>query len=225
MTETDGCTLRGLITDWGGVFTSNLRAAMSSWMEVDGIDRDYFDGVMREWLGRSYGTRVDDSPVHALERGEIAPPDFERTLAARLRTLDGGPVAAPGLLERMFGGFEIVTGMYDVMRRAKAAGLRTCLLSNSWGVEYPRDGWAEMFDTIVISGEVGMRKPEQRIFRHALELIDLPAAECVFIDDIRHNVYAAEDMGMVGIRHTDVASTVKELRQLVPGFDLDARRS
>ena len=58
-----------------------------------------------------------------------------------------------------------------------------------------------MFDAVVISGEVGMRKPEARIFEHTLELLGLPAAECVFVDDLPHNVAAAAGLGLVGVQH------------------------
>jgi putative hydrolase of the HAD superfamily len=59
-----------------------------------------------------------------------------------------------------------------------------------------------------------MRKPDPAIFRHALDLIGLPAAECVFIDDIEHNVAAAEALGMVGLHHTDPAVTIARLQEL-----------
>ena len=121
--------------------------------------------------GRSDGQDAEttrENLIHALERGEVAVAEFERALAARLRTLDGAPPVADGLLARMFAGFRPVEPMYDMLRAVRAAGLRTCLVSNSWGNDYPRDGWDELFDAVVISGEVGMRKPEPRIFQHAL---------------------------------------------------------
>ena len=96
--------------------------------------------------------------------------------------------------------------MTALVRRARHAGLRTGLLSNSWGNDYPRDGWDEMFDVVVISGEVGMRKPEPEIFHHTLDLIGLAAAECVFVDDLPHNVAAAVELGMVGVRHRRTTS-------------------
>ena len=75
----------------------------------------------------------------------------------------------------MFERFEHAPDMVGLVHRAHTAGLRTALLSNSWGNDYPRDGWSEMFDVVVISGEVGMRKPEPRIFHHTLDLLGLPA--------------------------------------------------
>jgi putative hydrolase of the HAD superfamily len=72
-----------------------------------------------------------------------------------------------------------------------------------------------MFDVVVISGEVGMRKPEERIFRHATGLLGLDPDECVFVDDIQVNVAAAEAVGMTAILHTDPAATLTRLGGLL----------
>ena len=74
-----------------------------------------------------------------------------------------------------------------------------------------------MFDAVVISGEVGMRKPEPEIFELALQRIGLPAAECVFIDDIARNIVAAEQVGLVGIVHRTFEETAAQLETLFPG--------
>ena len=68
-----------------------------------------------------------------------------------------------------------------------------------------------MFDVVVISGEVGMRKPEPEIFAHTLALLGLTAAECVFVDDLRHNVDAAVELGFVGVQHESYEQTAREL--------------
>ena len=88
------------------------------------------------------------------------------------------------------------------------------LLSNSWGNDYPRYCWDEMFDVVVISGEVGMRKPEPAIYLHTAELLGLPPSACVFVDDLAHNIEAAVAVGMVGVHHTSYASTLLELEAL-----------
>jgi putative hydrolase of the HAD superfamily len=71
-----------------------------------------------------------------------------------------------------------------------------------------------MFHAVVISAEVGMRKPEERIYRHAIELVGLPPAECVFVDDLEANVRAAEAIGMRGILHTQPEATIARLTEL-----------
>ncbi|MFF4411242.1 HAD family hydrolase [Streptosporangium sp. NPDC001559] len=209
--------LRGVLIDWGGVLTTNMTEAIMEWITVDRIDAAHYHEVMRELVARAYdGVRDDEENlVHALERGEISGADFERRLAALLVTLDGVPPVAEGLLTRMFAGFRRVESMYGMLREARAAGVRTCLLSNSWANEYPREGWEETFDAVVISGEVGMRKPEPGIFEHALGTLNLTGPECVFVDDAEVNVAAARALGIVGLHHRDPEPTIAELERLL----------
>lgn len=200
--------------DWGGVLTTSLPEVMSNWCASVGVDYQRWREVMASWLGRPGGEEAVWNPVHALERGEIEVPDFERRLAEALGAKDGPQLEPGGLLEQMFRGFEQAEDMVALVGRAKRAGLRTGLLSNSWGNDYPRDGWAELFDAVVISGEVGMRKPEERIYHHTLELLELPAGEVVFVDDFPVNVTAAVGVGMVGVVHRSYDETADELEAI-----------
>jgi putative hydrolase of the HAD superfamily len=204
--------VRGVITDWGGVMTNPLLETVRAWIEADGIDFDRYLAVMRPWVSAAYeGTGVVN-PIHALERGECSDAEFERLLAGELVRRDGTPVAAEGLLARMFAASVHSETMQHLLRAVRAAGLRTALLSNSWGfADYPRHLFPELFDAVVLSGEVGMRKPEERIFRHAAGRLGLAPDECVFIDDIQANVLAAEETGMTGILHTTPAETACQL--------------
>ncbi|MGW0801733.1 HAD family hydrolase [Nonomuraea sp. NPDC002799] len=205
----------GVLIDWGGVLTSSLTDSIARWIAADRIDGEHYREVMRELIEHAYSGRDGENTIHALERGEIDGPAFERDLAARLRTVDGLPPVADGLLERMFSGFERVDAMYDMLRDVRTNGLKTCLLSNSWSHTYPRDDWDDIFDAVVISGEVGMRKPEARIFHHALDRIGLDGGECVFIDDIEANILAARELGISGIHHKDADTTIGELESLL----------
>ena len=100
--------------------------------------------------------------------------------------------------------------MYAAVHALRAAGLRTCLLSNSWGNDaYPRDVFDDMYNAVVIRAEVGMRKPEERIFLHAADLLGLAPSECVFIDDMEANVQVAEATGMVGVLHAQPEVTAR----------------
>lgn len=205
----------GVLIDWGGVLTTSLTDSIARWIAADRIDADRYYTVMRELIDHAYQGGDGESLVHALERGEIDGSSFERDLAARLLTVDGAPPVAEGLLERMFSGFERVDAMYDMLRDVRHNGVKTCLLSNSWSHTYPRDGWEDLFDAIVISGEVGMRKPEERIYRHALGQIGLTGEECVFIDDIEANIVAARALGIAGIHHRDADTTITELETVL----------
>jgi putative hydrolase of the HAD superfamily len=207
--------LRAVISDWGGVFTSPIIDSVQAWLAADLIDPDAYRTVMRAWVTEAYRGGADN-PIHLLERGEGDPEDFEHALAAQLVRTDGTQVPATGLLGRMFAAMLPVPQMYELMRTVRKAGFRTCLLSNSWGpAGYPRDTFPELFDAWVISAEVGMRKPEERIFRHAAGLLGLPPEQCVFIDDIEANVDAAGALGMVGIHHREPRSTAATIKDLL----------
>jgi putative hydrolase of the HAD superfamily len=207
---------RGVIADWGGVFTTPILTTVRAWIEADEIDWDSYRTVMRRWVSQAYDIDGGTNPIHALERGECATDEFERILAARLFRTDGGAVAAEGLLQRMFAASERVPAMYGAIRAVRRAGLRTALLSNSWGAgDYPLEDFPGLFDAVVISGEVGMRKPEEGIFLHAADALGLPPAQCVFIDDMEANVAAATDCGMTAVLHTEAAVTVAALEDLL----------
>jgi putative hydrolase of the HAD superfamily len=205
--------LRGLITDWGGVLTSPLADSIAGWLEADSIDPHGYRTIMRAWVSEAYNGD-GRNPIHGLEDGTLDPAEFERLLAAELRTVEGGPVPAQGLLRRMFESFAPVEQMYEAVRTARARDLSTGLLSNSWGNDYPRELWGELFDAVVISSEVGLRKPDERIYRHAAGALGLEPAECVFVDDIEHNIRAAEAVGMIGVHHVSADETVTRLEEL-----------
>jgi putative hydrolase of the HAD superfamily len=206
---------RGVITDWGGVMTSPIVDAVQAWLDSEDIDHDSYAAVMRPWVLAAYDPAGDGNPIHALERGECTSGEFERLLAPMLVRRDGGQVPAEGLLTRMFAASKPCEPMYAAIATLRTAGLRTCLLSNSWGNDaYPRAVFGDMYHAVVISAEVAMRKPEERIFRHAADLIGLAPSECVFIDDMEANVRVAEATGMRGVLHTEPESTVLALGEL-----------
>jgi putative hydrolase of the HAD superfamily len=208
--------LRGVITDWGGVLTTPILTTVRAWIEADGIDWESYLAVMRPWVTQAYEPGGLPNPIHALERGECSASDFEQILAARLLRVDGTAVAAEGLLRRMFEASLTVPVMYDAIRTLRSAGLRTALLSNSWGCdEYPRADFPGLFDSVVLSGEVGMRKPEEEIFLHAADTLGLPPAQCVFVDDLAANIAAAQACGMTGVLHTEPAGTAQALQDLL----------
>ena len=212
-------SLRGLIVDWGGVLTSDIRPSVKRWADKYGVDISAYGKVIGDWLGPEGELEAMVNPIHALERGEMEVPHFEELLARELSTRTGVDHDATDLLARMFEEFEHAHDMNALVRRARDRGIRTALLSNSWGDFYPRDLWDGMFDVVVISGEVGMRKPEAGIFALTLDQLELPARECVFVDDLRHNIDAAVALGFVGVHHVSYDQTLSELETLF-GTDL-----
>jgi putative hydrolase of the HAD superfamily len=209
--------VRGIILDWGGVLTNPILDVVQVWLRSEQIDADSYLAAMRPWIQQAYGPGGGESPVHALERGEVPDSDFEQILAALLVTVDGGPVAAAGLLRRMFAASALQDDMLDLVRELRHSGLRTGLLSNSWGISdsYPRHLFSELFDDVVISGEVGMRKPEERIFSLAAGRLGLAPEQCVFIDDVEGNITAARAFGFMAVHHREPALTCRELSRLL----------
>ena len=132
----------GLLIDFGGVLTTSPFDSFRAFCETEGLDP--------ETIGRRF--REDRSArdlLIGLEEGKLPEEDFE----ARFAELLG--VAAPGLIERLMGNSAPEPAMYQAVRRAHAAGIRTGLISNSWGTSrYDRELLAELFDGVVLSGEV-----------------------------------------------------------------------
>lgn len=105
----------------------------------------------------------------------------------------------------------------SVVRTARAAGLRTGLLSNAGGCGRPE--WPDLFDTVVLSGIAGVAKPDPEAFLLVAERLGVAPERCVFVDDLRRNVLGAAAVGMTGVHHTSRAATVAELEVLL-GLEL-----
>lgn len=100
-------------------------------------------------------------------------------------------------------------------RQARGQGIRTAVLSNADGLWRPPSEWDGLFDVVITSGEVGMAKPDRRIYLLAAQRLGLPPDECVFVDDLAINVRGAAAAGMVGVHHRSVQSTLEELETLL----------
>lgn len=100
----------------------------------------------------------------------------------------------------------------DLVRRARAAGRATALLSDAYAV--PPE-FAELFDAVVLGPELGVRKPDPEVFRRVARLLGLVAGQCVVVDDLARNVRGARAAGAVGVLHVDAATTVAEVEILL----------
>ncbi len=196
---------RGLLFDWGGVLTTNLFAGFAEFCREEGI----VPGLLRE---KFLGDPEAQEMLFAFETGEMAEPEFERQLAVLLGL---PPERAEGFNDRIFDRIGEDRPMVEALRRARGHGLRTGLLSNSWGTQrYPRHLFGELFDAVVISGEEGIRKPDAPIYELAIERMALPATEIVFVDDLEHNLEPARRLGLIAIHHRDSQETLEELERL-----------
>ena len=194
--------LRGLLVDFGGVLTTNVFVSFQAFCEAEGLApqrvKEAFLGDARELL-------------HELELGTMAEPEFERRFAEKLGVRDH-----TGLIDRLFGGMDADQAMLDAVQRARDAGVRTGMVSNSWGADrYDMDALERMFDGWVISGEVKVRKPDPRIYAMGAEAIGLPPEQCVFVDDLPGNLKPARAIGMATVHHTTAEETIPQLEELL----------
>lgn len=193
----------GLLIDWGGVLTSNLFTSFHEYCLRTDIDP------------HELGTRFRKDPefrelLIALEKGTLQEPEFERRFAAILG------VESDGLIDGLFAGVQPDTEMLGAVRTARQAGIRTALVSNSWGVHrYPHDLFSEIFDGIVISGEEGTRKPAKRMYELGAERAGVAPELCVFVDDLPFNLTPAEELGMATVHHISADTTIPQLEELL----------
>src|SRR5437588_8360623 len=199
----DSATYQGLLVDWGGVLTSNVFDTFRSFCELEGLEPDTVRRRFRE-------DRTCRDLLIALETGRIDEDEFEPRFAALLG------VPAPDLIDRLFAGGEPDEEMLGAVRNARHAGVRTGLISSSWGTRrYDRPLLAELFDGVVISGEVGMRKPTPRMYELGAERIGLGPSACVFVDDLPFNLAPAAELGMATVHHTNSHETIETLEGLL----------
>lgn len=196
----------GLILDFGGVVTTDFYRALSAFSVREGLDAGAFLRVLRE---DPEGRKA----FHAVECGQIPQRDFEMTVG-RLLGLDDN-----GLLAKALADLRPRPEIIDLTRRARAKGIRVAALSNSWGTgDYdPYAGWEldDLFDAVVISDQVGLRKPDPEIFRLTTSKIGLPPEECLFVDDTESNLPGARALGMGTLFFTGAAGEVAEIERLI----------
>ncbi len=209
----DGERLRtALLIDWGGVLTTNLFASFHAYCLAAEIDPKLL-------LGRFRTDPEARKLLIALETGALDEGAFEKRFAELLE------VEPDGLIDGMFAGVEPDEAMVDAVRLARKAGVRTALVSNSWGVHrYPHDIMDELFDGVVISAEEGIRKPALKMYELGAERAGVEPAECVYVDDLPFNLTPAEELGMATIHHTSDETTIPQLEELlgVPLREADA---
>jgi epoxide hydrolase-like predicted phosphatase len=200
--------VRGLLVDFGGVLTSNVFDSFRRFCADEGLEPDRMKALFREHPEAL-------ALVRSLETGGVTEEDFNERFGALLGVADPA-----GLVDRMFAWLEPDETMLGALRAARSAGVRTGLISNSMGAgRYDRSSFPDLFDGVVISGEVGLHKPQPEIFMLGCERIGVPAEECVFVDDLRENCAGAEAVGMTAILHRGADTTLPELERLL-GLEL-----
>lgn len=200
----------GLIVDFGGVLTTPLQDSMVAFSEAAGIEfQDLLRVTLKAYMGEGDPLVVD------FETGRLEESEFSLKFAERITRATGVEIDPERLVQRLFGALRLDEGMFDAVAAIRRAGKKTALLSNSWGVSsYPRERLEEVMDVIVISGEVGIRKPDPQIFAHTTEELGLSADQCVFVDDHPGHLEVAQEIGLTTVLHRDAAQSIEELERL-----------
>lgn len=212
---------RAILWDFGGVILSSPFEAFRRYEIEAGLPEDFI---------RSLNSRNPDTNAWAkMERGEISRADFvdlfEGEALAQGHKLDGWRV-----LQTISG--DIRPQMVEALRRCKAAFRVACITNNMKAGEGP--GMArspekakavadvmQLFEHVVESSKLGLRKPDPLIYRHACELLDVPPESCIYLDDLGINLKPARAMGMRTIKVGDPDQAIAELEAMV-GIQLRA---
>jgi putative hydrolase of the HAD superfamily len=193
----------GLLIDWGGVLTTNLFASFHAFCVESQIDP-------MTLLGSFKSDPAARELLIALETGELEEQAFESQFASMLK------VEPDGLIDGLFAGVAPDTEMLEAVRIAHDSGVRTGLVSNSWGVHrYPHDLFSQIFHGVVISGEEGIRKPARRMYELGAERAGVPTERCVYVDDLTFNLTPAEELGMATVHHRSAETTIPALERLL----------
>ena len=195
----------GLILDFGGVITTDFYGGLSAFCVREGLDAGAFVAAIRN-------SAEGRAALKAVERGELPQREFEQVLG-RLLGIDDN-----GLLARALADIRPRPEVIDLAARARPAGVRVAILSNSLGTG-DHDPYAEydldkLFDAVVISDRVGLRKPGPEIYRLTASLIGLPPSECLFVDDTERNLPPARDLGMGTLLFTGASGEISEIERL-----------
>jgi putative hydrolase of the HAD superfamily len=201
-----------VISDFGGVLTTPLVQSFAAVQDETGLPMEELGKAMSR-IEKKEGKH----PLYELEKGRTSEDDFLRKLGDQLEGDLGHRPELHRFREIYFDALHPNEPMIEAMREAKASGRRMALLTNNvqewepfWRSMLPVD---EIFELVVDSGFVGMRKPDREIYDLTLERLDGPSADqCVFVDDIEANCEAAEELGMTAVhyRHNDQA--IPEIR-------------
>jgi epoxide hydrolase-like predicted phosphatase len=201
--------IEALISDFGGVLTTPLSAGFLAYEE----EAPFTLAELGQAL-QSAGDRYGEHPLHSLERGEITEAEFGRRVGEQLA--DGFDLAR--LRELYFERIDPNTPMIEFVGEQRRRGLRTALLTNNvreweplWRAKLPE--LDEIFEIVVDSAFVGMRKPEPEIYQLTIERLGggLRPQQCLFVDDIELNSEAARALGMTAVRFEHAEQAIPEL--------------
>jgi len=213
--------VRAVISDFGGVLTTPLIGSFMAFQDQTGISTEALGSAM----GRIY-ERDAVHPLYELEKGRVTEHDFLAALQTELVVDLGHEPEMHDFKEVYFDALNPNEAMIAEMRGARDAGYRMAMLTNNvreweplWRAMLPVD---EIFELVVDSAFVGMRKPEPEIYHLTLERLheldpaalgDLEFSECLFVDDIEVNCAAARELGIQAVRFESNDQALAEIRE------------
>lgn len=212
--QKSGQRIAAVIFDFGGVICDDPFQTMGAIAVEHGFELAEFASIC---IGHgNYGD--GEHPWHQLERGEIELSAYEQAVdeIARDRGHEGFP---PLPVERILSSALVIRpAMLELLEDLRAEGIATAILTNNiraLGAWRDSADWDQLVDVVIDSCEVGMRKPERRIFDHACALLGVAPTEAAFLDDMTANVDAAAHMGLTAVLVTDPTEAIATVRQLI----------
>lgn len=206
--------IRAVLFDFGGVITTSPFEAFARYERERGLPEGF--------LRRVNATDPDTNAWAGLERGHLGIDEFGVAFAAESAAL-GHEVDGRDVLALLAG--DVRPAMVEAVRRCTER-LRTGLLTNNFvpadpqpGDAHPMAGVLELFDVVVESSRVGVRKPDPDFYTLACEQLEIHPAEAVFLDDLGVNLKPARQLGMRTIKVSDADVALRELEDVV-GFPL-----
>ena len=209
--------IRAVVSDFGGVLTVPLLEGFARYESTSGVSAEAIGTA----LARATEADGGRNPLYQLEVGAISEAEFLATLEREVGAVLERPVELDGFGAVYMGGLDPNEELFAHYRALHERGTRFAMLTNNvreweplWRSKLPID---ELFETVVDSGFVGLRKPDPAIFAIVLERLALPAEACVFVDDLAVNIEAARALGFAVVHHRETAETIAELDRLVAG--------
>jgi putative hydrolase of the HAD superfamily len=205
--------IRAVISDFGGVLTTPLLNSFLAFQDQTGIPADALGRAMQR-----IAERDGAHPLFQLERGKLAESEFLDLMRAELAAELGHEPELHRFSEIYFEALDPNQPMIDLMRDLKARGYRMALLTNNvreweplWRAMLPVD---EIFELVVDSAFVGVRKPEPEIYELTLERLGggIGTDACLFVDDVEDNVATARELGMKVVHFRSNEQAIPEIQ-------------
>ena len=203
--------IRAVISDFGGVLTTPLARSFQGIADKS--------GVTLAALGQALAALQERSgahPLHELECGRMTESVFVESLRGALSEQLGREIVMDGFADTLWDGLFANEPMIAFMASLRAEGLRMALLTNNvrewelrWRALAPID---EIFELVIDSAFVGVRKPDPEIYELAVTGLGVRADECLFVDDIAVNCEAAVAAGMSAVVFHDTEQAIAEMR-------------